>query len=101
MTNNSRRLANFVGFYKGIQSVGAAVVFRVDAVKTPFMSEFISCWVLLGGSLVCALPVIWFRIKDTVSIEEDLKFSDETVEEVTNAGAGDIERDNEKATQRV
>lgn len=29
-----------------------------------------------------AAPVIWLKIKDTVSIEEDLKFSDETVEDV-------------------
>lgn len=101
MTNNSRRLANFVGFYKGIQSVGAAVVFRIDALGTPFMSEFISCWALLGGSLICALPVIWFRIKDTVSVEEDLKFSDETVEEVTIAGMGGTEVENEKAAHRV
>ena len=25
LTNNSRKLANFAGFYKGIQSAGAAV----------------------------------------------------------------------------
>lgn len=30
-----------------------------------------------------AFPVIWFRIKDTVSVEEDLEFSDETIQDVT------------------
>jgi hypothetical protein len=39
-------------------------------------------WGLVAGSLVIAAPVIFLRIKDTVSIEEDLKFSDETAEEV-------------------
>jgi len=39
-------------------------------------------WGLLGGALVFAAPVIWLKIKDTVSIEEDLKFSDETVADV-------------------
>jgi len=39
-------------------------------------------WGLLGGALVFAAPVIWLKIKDTVTIEEDLKFSDETVEDV-------------------
>lgn len=39
-------------------------------------------WGLLGGALVFAAPVIWNRIKDTVTIEEDLKFSDETVADV-------------------
>lgn len=91
MTNNSRKLANFVGFYKGIQSAGAAVVFRVDAVGTSYMSEFISCWALLGGSMILALPVIFLKIKDTVTIEEDLRFSDETVEEVKATGVNNSE----------
>lgn len=82
MTNNSRRLADFVGFYKSIQSAGAAVVFRIDALGTSYMAEFISCRALLGGSLICALPVIWLKIQDTFTIEEDLKFSDESVEDV-------------------
>jgi hypothetical protein len=46
------------------------------------MSMFISNWVLLAVSLVIAAPVMFWKIKDTVSIEEDLKFSDETVEDV-------------------
>ena len=29
-----------------------------------------------------AAPVIWIKIKDTTALEEDLKFSDATVEEV-------------------
>jgi hypothetical protein len=37
---------------------------------------------LLAGSLVIALPVMLMTIKDTVSIEEDLKLSDETRDEV-------------------
>ena len=34
-----------------------------------------------------AAPVIWMKIQDTVSIEEDLKFSDETVEDVAPVDA--------------
>ena len=82
LTNNGRKLANFAGFYKGIQSAGAAVVWRLDTLNTPLMSLFASCWVLLAGSLVVALPVILLKIKDTVPIEEDIKFSDERVEDV-------------------
>ena len=37
---------------------------------------------MLAGSLVIAAPVIFFKIKDTVALEEDLKFSDETAEDV-------------------
>ena len=101
LTNNGRKLAIYTGFYKGIQSAGAAVIFRIDALKAPFMNIFASCWALLAGSLIIAAPVIWLKIRDTVSslfwwsnrqtsssslrqvpIEEDLKFTDETYDDV-------------------
>ncbi|KAF2120923.1 major facilitator superfamily domain-containing protein [Lophiotrema nucula] len=84
ITNNSRKLANFAGFYKGIQSAGAAIIWRLDGYgkPPPYMNLFASCWVLLAGSLVIALPVMILKIKDTVPIEEDLKFTDETMEDV-------------------
>ncbi|KAJ8113588.1 hypothetical protein OPT61_g4314 [Boeremia exigua] len=82
ISNNSRKLANFAGFYKGIQSAGAAIIWRLDDYKIPYMNLFASCWILLAGSLVVALPVMLLKIKDTVPIEEDLKFTDETIEDV-------------------
>lgn len=82
LTNNGRKLANFAGFYKGIQSAGAAIIYRIDALEAPFMNEFASCWGLLAGSLLIALPLILIKVKDTVPLEEDIKFSDETIEEV-------------------
>ena len=84
ITNNSRKLANFAGFYKGIQSAGAAIIWRLDGMNSPppYMNLFASCWVLLADSLVIALPVMILKIKDTVPVEEDLKFTDETMEDV-------------------
>jgi len=84
ISNNSRKLANFAGFYKGIQSAGAAIIWRLDGLDNapPFMNLFASCWILLAGSLVIALPVMILKIKDTVPVEEDLKFTDETIEDV-------------------
>ena len=86
LSNSGRRLANYVGFYKGIQSVGAAVMNNLDARKLPFMSEFISNWVLLGSSLLIALPIIFLKIPDHVEVEDDLRDTDETVEDVLPAG---------------
>lgn len=86
LSNSGRRLANYVGFYKGIQSVGAAVMNNLDARKISFMSEFISNWALLGGSLLFALPVIFLKIPDHVAVEDDLRDTDETVEDVLPAG---------------
>ncbi|KAJ9645891.1 hypothetical protein H2201_006036 [Coniosporium apollinis] len=82
LTNNGRKLANFAGFYKGIQSAGAAIIWALDNKGIPFMNVFASCWALLAGSLVIALPVILMKVQDTVPIEEDLKFSDETIADV-------------------
>jgi hypothetical protein len=51
------------------------------------MNEFASNWGLLAGSLLIASPVVWTKIRETVPLEDDLKFSDETVEEVAGRGA--------------
>lgn len=88
LTNNGRKLANFAGFYKGIQSVGAVIIYRVDALEAPFMNLFVSCWALLAGSLLVAAPVIVMKIRETVTTEEDLKFSDETLADVTATNPG-------------
>ncbi|RAR07245.1 MFS general substrate transporter [Stemphylium lycopersici] len=96
ISNNSRKLANFAGFYKGIQSAGAAIIFRLDGYETPYMNMFLSSWILLAGSLVVALPVMLLKIKDTVSVEEDLKFTDETIEDVLGRKEGYLMSEPEK-----
>ncbi|KAF3919339.1 hypothetical protein ABW21_db0202980 [Orbilia brochopaga] len=78
LSNNSRKLAIYAGFYKGIQSAGSAVSFRLDSLKIPYINMFGSCWGLLLGSMICASPLIFFRIKEHIPAAEDLKFSDET-----------------------
>lgn len=84
LTNNSRKLANFAGFYKGIQSAGAAIMWRLDGLDNApeYMAMFASCWGLLAGSLLFAAPVIWIKILDHADEERDLAFSDERPEEV-------------------
>jgi hypothetical protein len=46
------------------------------------MSEFAANWVLLSASLVIAAPVVFTKIRDTIPLDDDLKFSDETAEEI-------------------
>jgi hypothetical protein len=82
LTNNGRKLANFAGFYKGIQSAGAAIIWRLDSNEVPFMNLLASCWALLAGGLLLALPLVLTKIKDTVTLEEDLQFTDETLADV-------------------
>ncbi|KAM7199965.1 Major facilitator superfamily domain containing protein [Rhypophila sp. PSN 637] len=86
LSNSGRKSANYVGFYKGIQSAGASVVAHLDAIKLSYRAEFISNWVLLSTSLVIAAPVIFMKIKDHVPTEEDLQGTDETLADVLPAG---------------
>jgi hypothetical protein len=87
LSNSGRKTANFAGFYKGIQSAGAAIIWAIDSrSETTYMAEFASCWGLLAGALVIASPVIFLKIKDHVTVEEDLEFSDETLADVLPAG---------------
>lgn len=87
LSNSGRRAANYAGFYKGIQSAGAAVFWRLDALHVSFDTVFGATWGLVAGSLIIAGPIIWLKIKDTVPIEEDLVNTDETFEEVAPAAA--------------
>ena len=101
LSNSGRKAANLAGFYKGIQSAGAAIFWRLDGLKKPFdlmfgvtvrkhpallvasrLTSYVLQWGILAGALVIAAPVIWIKIQDTVTLEEDLKFSDETIDDV-------------------
>lgn len=97
LSNNGRKLANFAGFYKGIQSAGGAIAASIDARKVPFMTQLAINWGLVCGSLIIAAPVIIYYVKDTTSIEKDLEFSDETVEEVAPSSVAAEYKNPEKA----
>lgn len=51
------------------------------------MTEFASCWGILMGSMLIASPVIFFKIKNSTVVEEDLRFSDNTTADVMGATA--------------
>ncbi|KAH8101515.1 MFS general substrate transporter [Cristinia sonorae] len=71
MSNDPAKLAHFTGFYKSLQSAGAAGVWRADAVGIPFMHMFVSTWVLLVAGLVFSLPMIHMRVHDTSEYDLD------------------------------
>jgi len=86
LSNSGRRSANYVGFYKGMQSAGAAVMWSLDSRKLALLNEFASNWGLLAGSLLVASPVIFLKIRDHVTVEEDLAGTDETIADVVPLG---------------
>ncbi|KIK52136.1 hypothetical protein GYMLUDRAFT_180491 [Collybiopsis luxurians FD-317 M1] len=73
ISNDAGKLAIMVGFYKSLQSAGAAGVWRIDAVKLPyvFMNIFLSTWVLLVAGLLFALPMIHLRVKNHTELEDE------------------------------
>lgn len=70
LSNDSEKTAYYAGFYKGIQSAGAAIAWRLDAYGTAYMSMFASSWALVQGSMVIAIPLIFFMVTDHTEEEE-------------------------------
>ncbi|KAF9971903.1 hypothetical protein BGZ65_010134 [Modicella reniformis] len=77
LSNDVTVLSRYAGFYKCIQSSGAAIAWRINAVGTPFMTELIICFALLVASLPGAI-FLSSRIKD--HSDEDSSKSDEKQE---------------------
>ncbi|KAI5953194.1 hypothetical protein KGF54_002565 [Candida jiufengensis] len=71
LSNNPKKVALYAGFYKGIQSAGAAIAWRLDAIALPYMNLFASSWALCQASLIIAIPLIWFRISDHTDAIQD------------------------------
>jgi len=71
MSNDPNKLAYFTGFYKSIQSAGAAGSWRADAVLLPYMNVFASTWALCAAGLLFALPMIYLRVKEHTDLEDE------------------------------
>ncbi|KAI2464609.1 MFS general substrate transporter [Annulohypoxylon bovei var. microspora] len=82
LSNSGRRTANMAGFYKGLQSAGAAIFWRLDGIHVEYNTLFAVTWAVCAGSLVIAAPIIFLKIQDTTALETDLKYSDEKPEDV-------------------
>ncbi|KAJ2767627.1 hypothetical protein IWQ57_003875, partial [Coemansia nantahalensis] len=68
LTNDNQDLARYVGFYKGIQSLGATVAWQLD-IKASALRQLISNWVLFGCAVVPMAMVIW-RIKEHLETDD-------------------------------
>ena len=54
----------------------------MDGIGKPFDTLYAATWGCLGASLVIAAPVIFMKIQDSTAVEQDLKFSDEKIEDI-------------------
>ncbi|PQE25288.1 DUF895 domain membrane protein [Rutstroemia sp. NJR-2017a WRK4] len=63
-TSDTGTGAIYVGFYKGVQSAGGAISYRINNSDLSAMNEFLICWIILAVSLAMAAPVIIHKIRD-------------------------------------
>jgi MFS family permease len=82
MSNDPFKLARMAGYYKGVQSAGAAISFGMDAVKTSFLGEILISWLLLLISLPLCAWVLWYTRETNYDIEETVKVDDVSEEKI-------------------
>ncbi|KAG2135417.1 MFS general substrate transporter [Suillus clintonianus] len=71
MSNDPAKLAVFTGFYKSVQSAGAAGVWRADAVGIPYMNIFLSTWCLMVAGMVFSAPMVYLRVTEHTYVEDE------------------------------
>ncbi|SPT15721.1 unnamed protein product [Triticum aestivum] len=64
LANDSQILSRYVGFYKGVQSAGAAVAWQVDTHKTSLLSQLIVSWGLCTVSYPLLAVLVLLAVKD-------------------------------------
>ncbi|KAK6129362.1 hypothetical protein DH2020_036878 [Rehmannia glutinosa] len=65
--------AMYSGFYKGVQSAGAAVAWQIDTHNVPFLNELITNWALMTVSYPLLALLIIRAVKDDNEVEEKAK----------------------------
>lgn len=73
LTNDPFKLARMAGYYKGVQSAGAAISFGMDALKTPYMTEVIVSFVIMLASLPLCLIVLLKTTDTNVTADNTVK----------------------------
>ncbi|KAM2730969.1 hypothetical protein EV1_002160 [Malus domestica] len=64
LADNSEILSRYAGFYKGIQSAGAAVAWQIDTCKASFLSQLVTNFALYTVSYPLLVVLILLAMKD-------------------------------------
>lgn len=68
LADDSETLSRYSGFYKGVQSAGAAVAWQVDTHHVSFMSQLVVNWSLTTLSYPLLAVLVFLAVKDDSSI---------------------------------
>ncbi|XP_068650078.1 UNC93-like protein 1 [Aristolochia californica] len=71
LADDSETLSRYSGFYKGVQSAGAAVAWQVDSHNTSLLSQLIINWVLTTVSYPLLILLIVLAVKDKETVDEE------------------------------
>ncbi|XVE95731.1 hypothetical protein REPUB_Repub02eG0124700 [Reevesia pubescens] len=71
LADDSQTLSRYSGFYKGVQSAGAAVAWQVDTRKVPLLSQLIVNWSLTTLSYPLLVLLVMLAVKDDNKTEEE------------------------------
>ena len=106
MSNDPSKLAFYAGFYKGLQSAGAAIIWAIDG-KIGSEKALATSWGLMAGGLLLAIPMVWLRIKSRTSLDDEtmVRNVDNVEEQINERGTTDeeyiISNNQEKAIKEV
>ncbi|CAI9762539.1 unnamed protein product [Fraxinus pennsylvanica] len=69
LADDSEILSRYTGFYKGVQSAGAAVAWQIDVHNVPFLNELIVNWVLTTISYPLLVVLVIRAVKDDEEVK--------------------------------
>lgn len=96
MSNDPALLARYAGFYKAMQSAGAAVAFGIDSTAIRLRWECLICWLLVFISFPLIF-VVANKVTET-NVESKLLNGDVSTEQISAIFAGDEKpKDNVKS----
>lgn len=70
LADDSETLSRYSGFYKGVQSAGAAVAWQIDVHNISYLNQLIVNWVLTTISYPLLFLLIIFGVKDEIINDE-------------------------------
>ncbi|XXG43430.1 hypothetical protein AAC387_Pa01g3469 [Persea americana] len=71
MNGNCRGDDRYSGFYKGVQSAGAAVAWQLDTRRVSLLSQLIANWSFTAISFPLLLVLVVLVVKDGDKVDEE------------------------------
>ncbi|KAL1539815.1 UNC93-like protein 1 [Salvia divinorum] len=82
LADDTEILSRFTGFYKGVQSAGAAVAWQIDSHNVPFVNELATNWGLMTISYPLLVLLIMKAVKDDDHSDEGKSKGEAVIPEI-------------------